>query len=180
VRSMNLEEKSVVIAKLNGRSKTDAFEAAKHVWSDPDPALMRPLIAILRGGRSPFNRSAAAHALPSLHDPKSIPALERVVSKKSENPGVRGEAAEALAHFHRKGSHRVLLNGLADSSKEVRFWCAFALGEMGNPDALPILKELLAKDHRIVRGWWAVSKEAGDAIRSIEQRRRRRCGYCVR
>jgi HEAT repeat protein len=117
--------------------------------------------------------------LPVLRDPKSIPALEGAVSNKFENPRVRGEAAEALAHFHRKASHHVLLNGLADSSKEVRFWCAFALGEMGDADALPILKKLAAKDHRVVRGWWAVNKEAADAIRSIEKQRRRRCLYCV-
>jgi HEAT repeat protein len=101
------------------------------------------------------------------------------VSNESENPGVRGEAAEALAHFHRKASHHVLLNGLADSSKEVRFWCAFALGEMGDADALPLLKKLAAKDHQIVRQWWVVSKEAADAIRSIEKERRRRCPYCM-
>jgi len=176
---MNSERKIKLLARLNGASKVDAFEAAKQVWLDPDPSLVGPLMATLRRGRRPFNRSAAAHGLPVLRVPKSIPALERLVSNKSENPSVRGEAAEALAHFHRKTSHRVLLNGLEDSSKEVRFWCAFALGEMGDADALPVLKELAAKDHRIVRGWWAVSKEAADTIRSIEKRRRRRCAYCV-
>jgi HEAT repeat protein len=156
----------------------DAFEAAKQVWSDPDAALVRPVIAILRGGRNPFNRSAAAHALPVLRDPRSILALERTVSNKSESPGVRGEAAEALAHFHRKASHRVLLKALKDTSKEVRFWSVFALGEMGEADALPALTQLAARDHRVLRGWWAVSKEASEAIRSIEKKRQKRCPYC--
>jgi HEAT repeat protein len=137
---MDSKFKLKLLARLNGRSKVDAFEAAKQVWSDPNPSLVRPFIAILQHGRNPFNRSAAAHALPVLRDRKAIPVLERVVSNASESPKVRGEAAEALAHFHRKRSHRVLVNGLADSSKDVRFWCAFALGEMGDASAIPAPK----------------------------------------
>lgn len=147
---MTPEQRRRVIADLNGREQTDAFEAAKQVWSDSDPKLSRALIEILLHGRRPLNRAAAAHALPALRDPKAIPALERTVSGVSESPRVRGEAAEALAYFHRKESHQVLLEGLRDPSREVRFWCAFALSHTRDSKALPLLKQLAAEDHRVL------------------------------
>ena len=33
-----------------------------------------------------------------------------------------------------------------------------------------MLRELAESDHRVVRGWWAVSKEARDAIRNINRK----------
>ena len=178
---MTQDQRRRVIAGLNARSEVDAFEAAKQVWSDSDRTLTRPLVGILLRGSRPFNRAAAAHALPALRDPKAIPALERTVSASSESPRVRGEAAEALAYFHRKESHRVLLRGLQDPSREVRFWCAFALSHTRDAKALLLLKRLATKDHRIVHGWWSVSKEATDAIRHIKKNRRawRRCLRCA-
>ena len=77
---MQSQKRHGLLADLNGRSKVDAFEAAKRVWSDLDSNLARPLIEILRRGRNPFNRAAAAHALPVLRDLKSLSALERTVS----------------------------------------------------------------------------------------------------
>lgn len=101
----------------------DALEAAKDVWKDSDKRLERPLILTLKKGRRVFNRAAAAFAMQMVTSPRTIRALETVVKNKSEHPRVRGEAAEALAHCHRKKSHDVLLTGLGDSSKDVRFWC---------------------------------------------------------
>jgi HEAT repeat protein len=100
--------------------------------------------------------------------PKTIRALESAVKNKSERPRVRGEAAEALTHHHRKQSHDVLLAALADSSKEVRFWCAFALGETAEKRALPSLNRLVASDKRIVKGFHSVAKEAADAIENTQ------------
>ena len=115
---------------------------------------------------------------------QSLP-WNRPFGYKSEHARVRGEAAEALAHCHRKESHDVLLAGLLDPSKEVRFWCAFALGEMGNRQAIPTLKRIVATDKRIVKGWYSVAKEAADAVRNIEKGRKSyrgegRCGFCFR
>jgi HEAT repeat protein len=170
---------------LNGRNQVDAFEAAKAVWEDPDKRLERNLLLTLKTGRRPFNRSAAAYAMQILTTPRTIRALESVVKNKSERPRVRGDAAEALAHRHRRKSHDVLLTGLCDSSKEVRFWCAFALGEMAEKRALPSLENLLTTDRRIVRGFHSVAEEAADAIENIQtekvaHRRKNGCVFCVR
>jgi HEAT repeat protein len=72
-----------------------------------------------------------------------------------------------------------------DSSKDVRFWCAFSLGEMAEKRALPSLKRLAATDRRMVKGFHSVAKEAADAIENIQEgnvghRRKRGCIFCVR
>jgi HEAT repeat protein len=190
---MTDEQRRQIVSRLNGRSQVDAFEAAKGAWDDAanavsagkttDKQLERSLILTLKNGRRPFNRAAAAYAMQLVSSPRVIRALETVVKNKSEHPRVRGEAAEALAHRHRRKSHAVLLAGLGDSSKEVRFWCAFALGEMAEKRAAASL-EALATDKRVVRGWHSVAKEAADARKNIKAAgkdwRRGRCVYCVR
>ena len=176
---------------MNGRSQVEAFEAAKAAWQDAAMArkatnkqLERSLIQTLKHGRRPFNRAAAAYAMQLWSSPMAIRALEKVVKNKSEHPRVRGEAAETLTHRHRRKSHDVLLAGLGDSSKEVRFWCAFALGEMSEKRAAAALEVLVATDKRVVRGWHSVAKEAADALKNIKAARkdwrRGRCVYCVR
>jgi HEAT repeat protein len=181
---MTDEQRQAIISRLNGRNQVDAFEAAKAVWEDSDKRLERHLILTLKNGRRPFNRAAAAYAMQMVTTPRTIRALESVVKNKSEHPRVRGEAAEALAHCHRRKSHDVLLRGLKDSSKDVRFWCAFALGEMADKRAVSSLERLAAIDRRIVKGFHSVAKEAADAIESIQKakvahRRRNGCVFCV-
>jgi HEAT repeat protein len=191
---MTDEQRRQIISRLNGRSQVDAFEAAKAAWDDAANTLMagkaantqleRSLIQTLQRGRRPFNRAAAAHAMQLVSSPRAIRALEKVVKNNSERPRVRGEAAEALAHRHRRKSHDVLLAALGDSSKEVRFWCAFALGEMAEKRAVSALEGLVANDKRVVRGWHSVAKEAADALKNVKAARndwrRGRCVYCVR
>jgi HEAT repeat protein len=163
----------------------EAFEAAKAIWIDPDPRLERSLISTLKNGRRPLNRAAAAFAMQILKTPRGVRALERSVSDEAEHPRVSGEAAEALAHGHRKRSHSVLLKGLGDASKNVRFWCAFALGEMAERRAVAGLEHLVATDSRIVKGFHSVAKEAADAIQNIRNkkeahRRKSGCVFCIR
>jgi HEAT repeat protein len=181
---MTDEQVRQLVSRLNGRSQTDAFEAAKAMWDDSDNQLERPLILTLRNGRRPFNRAAAAYALHMVTTPKTIIALERAVKNKSEHPRVRGEAAEALAHYHRKKSHDVLLRGLADPSKDVRFWCAYALGQMAEKRAVPALKLLVTTDKRPIKGFHSVGKEAADTIECIAEnvahRRKNGCVFCIR
>jgi len=184
-----------IVSRLNGLDEVDAFEAAKAIGEDTfvrvkagstaDKRLERPLIATLKEGRRTFNRAAAAFAIQMVSTPKTVRALESVVKNKSERPRVRGAAAEALAHCHRRESHAVLLAGLNDSSKDVRFWSAFSLGEMAETRAIPSLKLLAATDRRVVKGLHSVAKEAADAIENIQKgnvghRRKHGCIFCVR
>jgi HEAT repeat protein len=164
---------------LNGRTRFDAFEAAKQVWSIDGNAVVKELIRTLHAGRRVFNRCAAAYAMQAVSSVSAINALERTVRDKSENSDVRGHAAESLAHHHRRSTHNVLIRALQDPSKDVRFWCAFALGQMQEKRAVPVL-QLLLTDERVVRGFHSVAEEAADAISDIEQREpKRRCPYCI-
>jgi len=100
-----------------------------------------------------------------LKTPKVVRALERSVEDKSEHPRVGSEAAEALAHGHRKNSHNVLLKGL---------------GEMAEHRAITPLSALSQRT-RVVKGLHSVGKEAADAIENIqsEKKEHRRKGGCV-
>lgn len=171
--------------RLNGRSTIEAYEGAKGILQRGDARAVHSVIKVLLHGRRPFNRAAAAHALDFAHSKAAVKALERVVGDKQENSTVRGQAAESLAHYHLPESHEILLGNLEDPSKEVRFWCAFALAQMADKNALTPLKRLAQTDDRVVRGFWSVSKEARWAIREIRKRmarrtgRRKLCLYCA-
>jgi HEAT repeat protein len=172
------------LVRLNGRSAVRVYEAAKDIGDADDPATLRSVIYILKHGRTVLNRTAAAYALNLMSRKAAIPALEQTVDDKNEHPKVRGEAAESLAHNHRAMSHRVLIRNLIDPSKDVRFWCAYSLSEMGDRDALIPLRHLALSDNRIVRGFWSVSREAKAAIRIIRGNTRNkkshapRCLFC--
>ena len=172
------------LERLNGSSSLEAYEGAKELVLKDDPRLVSSAIKTLLQGKRVLNRAAAAYALNLAHGKAAIPALERTVANKQEPPKVRGHAAESLAHNHRPESHRILRENLNDVSRDVRFWCAYSLAQMADEDALIPLKELARSDHRSVRGFWPVSREAKAAIRSIREkiknpgRRRKACLFC--
>lgn len=172
------------LERLNGTSSLEAYEGAKEIGQKDDPETLPSVINTLLHGQRVLNRAAAAYALNLTHGKAAIPALERTVANKREHPKVRGQAAESLAHNHRPASHRILRENLNDASKEVRFWCAYALAQMADEEALFPLKKLSRDDHRVVRGFWSVSREANSAMRRIRKemkergRRRKPCLFC--
>jgi HEAT repeat protein len=163
----------------------EAYEGAKEFLQKDDPGMLSGVINTLLRGQRVLNRAAAAFALNLTHGQGAIPALERTVGNKREHPKVRGQAAESLAHTHRPQSHRILRENLNDPSKDVRFWCAFALAQMADQESLVPLKKLAENDHRVVRGFWPVSREAHAAIRTIQKamkergNRRKPCLFCA-
>jgi HEAT repeats len=172
------------LERLNGRSSVEAYEGAKEIVLEDDPRLVSSVVRTLLQGKRALNRAAAAYALNLRHGKAAIPALERTVANRREHPKVRGQAAESLAHNHRPESHRILRENLNDVSKDVRFWCAYSLAEMCDEEALIPLRELAQSDHRSVRGFWSVSREAKAAIRRIQKeikeygRQRKACLFC--
>ena len=179
LKPLTPERRKALLDALNSGSLLEANSAAVSILQSPDPLLVPGILRVLRRGRRLGNRAEAAYALRFMDGVEGTTTLERIVSDRSENPHLRAFVAETLAHRHRPSSHAVLLRNLTDSSREVRFWCAFALGQMRERKSLPILKSLAESDHRVVRGWWAVSKEAKDAIRNINRKRNRAIGFCA-
>jgi HEAT repeat protein len=165
------EQRKALLDTLNGGSLLKANAAARDIWKAGDPAYLLGILRVLRHGRRLHNRVEAAYALGAITGVKGTGTLEKVLSNRSENPRLRAFVAETLAHRHRPSSHNVLLRNVTDPSREVRFWCAFALGQMRERKALPLLRVLAERDHRVVRGWWTVSKEAADAIANITRRK---------
>lgn len=90
------------LERLNGRSSMEVYEGAKEIWEKDAPNTIRSVINTLHHGARVLNRAAAAYALNLMHGKASIAALERSVDNKLEHPKVRGQAAESLAHNHRR------------------------------------------------------------------------------
>ena len=83
---------------------------------------------------------------------------------------MRGHAAEALALIQSVYSVDVLLKNLEDEDPGVKYWCAFALGQIGPAKALPALKRLAESAGNQIYETYSLRAEALDAINAINQR----------
>ncbi len=144
-----------------------AFESAASIGMLGNGSTVGPLVSALRNSPEVEKRVAAAYGLRLLADKHALKALLQKLSDKEEHPRVRGEVAEGLACLRDRSAVPALLAALDDPSEEVRFWAAFALGELGDRRALPKLGELAARDRAVLKGWWSVRKEARNAIKEI-------------
>ena len=123
------------------------------------------LIKVLHKHTHTDDRRFAAYALGLFDSPRATAALRSVLRKQAEEGPVRGMAAEQLVY--RKSAVPDLMAGLRDPSREVRFWCAYALGEGRVRRALPELRRLKG-DRSRVRGMWSIAREVRWAIATIE------------
>jgi HEAT repeat protein len=137
------------------------------------------LIKLVRMDRDPQIREAAAYALGignmdrrrlwrkdgGMRLTRETRVLREVLADRSESGIVRGMAAEHLVFV--KAAIPDLIRGLRDEAREVRFWCAYALGAGWVKRALPELRRLTT-DRSRVKGWWSIAREARWAIASIE------------
>jgi hypothetical protein len=55
------------LERLNGRSTVEAYEGAKAIWQEDDPAMLPAIEKTLLHGQRPMNRAAAAYALNLTH-----------------------------------------------------------------------------------------------------------------
>src|SRR5262249_47675164 len=121
--------------------------------TDPDEGLRR-LKAAVRGHPNPDVREAAAYGLRE-HEfntgrtAHAIEPLLGVLENAAEEVRIREAAAEAVGVILRSADRRrkvfrravrVLIGALGDPAPEVRFWSAYALGEMPARAALDELR----------------------------------------
>ncbi len=137
---------------------------------------IRALAEALSGYPDPETREQCAYGLAFSFDERAYEPLLAAYQDPAQPPAVRAQAAEGFANLlgysdRRRRRFRVaaaaLIQGLRDPAPEVRFWSAFALGQMRGPAAVPELERLSATDEAMVTGWWTVNLEASDALRCI-------------
>jgi HEAT repeat protein len=156
-----------VLRDRNPGLRSAAARALGEVNAD---AAAPPLIGLLLEDTAIEVRVSAAYALGLLGDPQAIEPLIQKLDDQTEDARVRGTAAEALGDLRDPAGVMPLIAALNDPSAEVRFWAAFAVGQLGDPRALPQLERLAASDQAVLAGYGAVSAEAAEAIRNIRAR----------
>jgi HEAT repeat protein len=143
------------------------WEAAKALSQLGSKRSVPPLIRTLLTAEDTEIRSAAAWTLGFIDDDRALEPLMETARSIGDDVDVRSHALEALGHLMNTGAVPALVPCLSDESASVRFWAAFALGNVGGDDVIPELQRLADTDHAVVPGWWAVSKEAADSLERI-------------
>lgn len=161
--------KSLLKAFDNSNAKL-YWEAAKSLGILGSKRAVRRLINYLTKGEIVDKRVAAAHALGLIGDKRALDPLSYVLLDDNEPSVLRGEIAESLANLGDSDATLSLIQSLRDKSPEVKFWSAYALGEIGNKSALPELEWVKENDHSVLLGWGKISSEADDAIKNIKTR----------
>ena len=151
---------------FSGNDRTLMWEAAKALSRLKSRSLVPKLIASLKS-KSTEHRAAAAYVLGMTREPRAVSHLEVILADTRESPSVRGHAAEALAYLKKRRSFHVLLSALDDPEPEVRWWAAFALGELGDKRALPELKRIGSTDNGKARDGSSVRGEARRAWKRL-------------
>lgn len=146
----NFKDNADVAAKLESlatddksfRTRASALQAIGKIKA---PNALNTLNAAL-GGESPDNflRNAALRAMGSLGDDKAVPALKEwaVPGKPIET---RQAAISSLAKLKKDDREitQQIASYLPESHAPIRFAAIFALGERGDPSAIPALESLL-------------------------------------
>ena len=162
------DEKAIsdLLVALDEQNPQLTWEAAKSLILISSSEATQEVINILFAGKDPHNRVAAAYVLGLSGDSRAVEPLIQVVGG-TDLPEVRSHAAEALGNLADDKATDFLINALEDNSAEVRFWSAFALGEIGNPKAIPELEKLSAEDKTNLPKLGLVSQEARRAMERI-------------
>lgn len=151
----------------NDRSAGVIWESAKGLISQEARQFISMFLETAKNSGHIDRRRAAVYILGNLSVRKSVPILVSLLLNKSEDEGLRGEAAEALGNIMDHRAIDPLIQTLDDDSVEVRFWSIFALGQLDAKKALPRLRKIARIDKATLRGWWSIKKEAIDAINNI-------------
>jgi HEAT repeat protein len=118
-------------------------------------------------GGEPNKATAAAWAMGRVSDSRASFALRETLRNKDREIQVRAHAAESLGVLRARDAVTDLVEALHDDSAELRYWGAYALGEIGDPSALAELRRLADSDDAVVPGWGSVAEEARASIEAI-------------
>ena len=150
---------SVLLAALRDGRTPIRLRAAKLLQELPDPKAVIPLIAALRDSDANV-RQRVAIALGDIGS-QATEALVKLLG--DSNPEMRRVAAEQLGRIRPPEAVEPLLKALRDPERNVRWWSAWALGEIGDFAEKP-LRGLVRDPDTEVQHW---AKEALNKINGI-------------
>jgi HEAT repeat protein len=159
-----------LLRTIENGTREDIWEAAKQLESFT-LGVVSALLRLLKNGQSADARAAAAYVLGFCRYSSARIDLEQILDDTSEEAFVRGHAAEALAYLGSRESVEMLLKHSEDRNPGVRYWCVFALGEIGDPKSLPVLRHLLDKTGDELFEGHSLRGEILDAIAEIGEQR---------
>jgi HEAT repeat protein len=149
-----------------------ALEAAKAVLKlcvDDLPSTIARFATLLASkDREPASRIAVAYALGHT-DQTAIDGLVATLADAGDHPAVRAHCAEALGALRARSAVPSLIEALNDVHPEVRYWSAYALGEIRDSRATSALQHLVDHDSTIIDGVGSVSDEAHQALLAIDR-----------
>jgi HEAT repeat protein len=131
------------------------------------------LIAVLEQNE-PAREWVAAWALGLLRAREAAPALRRAALGPAVDLRVRQHAIEALGYVDDGRAVPDLIGLLVHIAPEIRYWTAFALGQIGDERSLPGLQRLADEDDTVTPTNLSVRHAALDAIEVIRAREKRR------
>jgi len=121
-----------------------AFELSRLLSREPaaaqEPGLVQEIVDLARqaGPTDPRIRKYLVVALEQIGDPAGVPVIIEGLS--DADPEVRLHAARAIASFGKVGGSREALAALlSDEDAAIRKVAIYALGQTGDPEAIPIL-----------------------------------------
>ena len=166
-----------LFAALESGDDVARWEAAKALAGIDSEANRAKLVRLIRDHPEPEVRMTASYTLGFAAcggSPDEVDALVGRLEDGREAVDVRCHAAEALGHMldhENLGRDRAippLRQALGDDLPEVRFWAAFALGNIGGPSEIAALEQLTT-DETVIPGWWSIGKEASESVEQIRQ-----------
>lgn len=180
-QSQELRLRAMTALSWFGPNKA-AYEALQATLQDSDPTIRRfavlylpavyadPLVDALRKAalEDPDQtvRMEALCSLGLINQPASISVLRSILRDETLPAFLRARAAEALGQRGNLDAVDDLVASLSSPIAAIRFWSAYALGEIGDSAVIPRLLALI-DDPESVEGWWTVGEEARWAILAI-------------
>lgn len=158
-----------LLGVVENGTRNEIWEAAKQLESI-SVEMVLSLLRLLASGKQTETRAAAAHVLGFGRFASARTALEQVLDDTEEEASVRSHVAEALAYIQNQESVNVLLKNLEDENPGVKYWCTFALGQIGDAKAIPPLRRLAGFAGDQFYEKHSLRAEALDAIAEINQR----------
>lgn len=132
-----LADMATIVPRLSSANADDVLAAIDQLSVIDDPAVVAPLVAMLRAGQPDAITERALVALRGLAEPSSLDCLAEFA--RHRRPAVRRRAYAAIAAIQDPRARGLLEQGLRDSDRGVRGEAADQLGRTGARASLDLL-----------------------------------------